>query len=179
MVWRTRLSTKEGTVNVSLRISETAYRALQEDAKKRNISLNTIANQIFLAYAEWDRHLSRFEMLKISHPTFAHILKAATEEAIAEAGRVAGADVPPGVILSTKGELSVSSILDWMKRMGTYSNLIDYSEITHAGKTSVTLSHDLGPRWSLFLTSYFDSVFKSADKQVKFTQHPGSVTFEL
>ena len=173
------MSTKERTINVSLRVSEGAYRALQEDAKKGNISLNTIANQIFLAYAEWDRHLNRFEMLKISRPTFAHILNATTDEAITEAGRTAGVDVPPGLILSTAGELSDSSILDWMKRMGSYSNLIDYSEITHGGKTSVTVSHDLGPKWSLFLTSYFDSVFRSIGKQVKFTQHPDSVTFEL
>ena len=173
------MSAKEATVNVSLRISETAYRALQEDSKKRNISLNTIANQIFLAYAEWDRYLSRFEMLKISHLTFAHILDAASDEAIAEAGKTAGVDVPPGLILSTVGELSVSGILDWMKRMGTYSNLIGYSEISHGGKTSVTLSHSLGPRWSLFLTAYFDSVFRSTGKQIKFTQLRDSVTFEV
>lgn len=162
-----------------MRISETAYRALQEDAKKRNISLNTIANQILLAYAEWDRHLNRFEMVKVSHPTFAHVLNAATDEAVAEAGRVAGPDVPAGLILSTAGELSISSILDWLRRMGTYSNLVDYSEISHGGKTSVTLSHNLGPKWSLFLASYFDAVFKSTGKQVKFTQLRDSVTFEV
>jgi len=164
---------------VSLRISETAYRALQEDAKKRNISLNTIANQILLAYAEYDRHANRFGMLKITRPTFAQVLNAATDEAIAEAGRAAGVDTPPGVILSTRGEISVSNILDWMKRMGTYSNLIDYSEITHAGRTSVTASHELGPKWSLFLANYIGPVFESAGKQLKVTQHPDSITFEV
>ena len=50
-----QLSAKERTVTLSLRISEVAYKALQEDAKKQNASLNTLANQILLAYAEHDR----------------------------------------------------------------------------------------------------------------------------
>ena len=66
-----------------------------------------------------------------------------------------------------------------MRLMGSYSNIADYSEVTHAGKTSVTLSHDLGPKWSLFLANYCESIFKAAGRQVKFAQFPDSVTFEV
>jgi len=160
-------------------MSEAAYRALQEDANKHNISLNTIANQILLAYAEYDRHLKKHGMLKISHPAFASIINAATDEAILEAGKSAGTGVFPGLMLSATGELSTSGILDWLKRLGTYSNIADYSEVSHGGKVSVTLTHDFGPKGSLFLAGYLDSLFRLVGKQIKVMQLKDSITFEV
>lgn len=162
-----------------MRISEIAYKALQEDAKKQNASLNTIANQILLAYAEHDRYLKKYGLLKVISPLYDKLLNAASDEAIVEAGKSLGPGVLPSTIISMTGELTVPGILDWLKRMGTYSNLCDYSEISHGGKTSVTMAHGSGPKGSLLLASYLDSLFKTAGKQIKITQLRDSVTFEV
>ena len=63
--------------------------------------------------------------------------------------------------------------------MGTYSNLFDYSEITHGGKISVTMAHDFGPKGSLLAASFLESLFKSVGKQIKVTQLRDSVAFEV
>jgi hypothetical protein len=173
------LSEKERTINVSLRISESAYRALQEDSKKRNVSLNTFANQIFLAYAEYDRHLRKFGMLKISRPTFARIIDEMQDDAASEAGRKAGAETTPSVILSTEGEITATTVSGWMKRIGTYSGLFDYAEITHGGKVTITLSHNLGQKWSLILAGYAEELYKAARIQIKVKWFPDAVTFEI
>lgn len=173
------LSTRDRTVTLSLRMSEVAYKALQEDANRQNISLNTIANQILVAYAEYDRHLKKHGMLKVSHTAFAAVLNAATDEAILEAGKFAGPGVFPSLILSATGELSTAGVLEWLKRMGTYSSIADYSEVSHGGKISVTMSHDLGPKGSLFLAGYLESLFRLAGKQVKITRLSDSLTFEV
>ena len=85
---------REKSVTISFRISETAFKALQNDAKKNKTSLNTLANQLFMAYAEYDRFLQRFRIIKLSNPTFKRILNAATKEAIVQAGSSAGSSVP-------------------------------------------------------------------------------------
>ncbi len=173
------MSPKEQTVTTSLRISETAYKALQEDAKKQNISINTLANQLLLDYAEHDRYLKKFGLLKVINPLWTELLNAASEEAIVRAGKALGPGAIPSTVLSMRGELTVPGILDWLKRMGTYSNLCDYSEISHAGKTSVTMALGGGPKESLLLASYLDSLFKTAGVQIKVTQLKDSVTFEV
>jgi hypothetical protein len=160
-------------------MSEVAYKALQEDANRQNTSLNTIANQILVAYAEYDRHLKKHGMLKLSHPAFAAVLNAATDEAIYEAGKSAGPGVFPGLILSATGELSTVGVLEWLKRLGTYSNISDYTEISHNGKISVTMTHNFGPKGSLFLAGYLESLLVLAGKQIKVTRLTDSVTFEL
>jgi len=170
---------KEKTVTISFRISESALRALQEDARKQNVSLNTLANQMFVSYADYDRFLQKFHMIKLSTPTLKRIINAATDDAIVEAGTAAGGSVPGSFILAKTGELSIPNALDYLKLMGAHANLFDYSEVTHSGKTSVTLTHDLGPKGSLFLSYYITAMLKAIGADVKVQQQPDAITFEI
>jgi hypothetical protein len=170
---------REKTVTISFRITETAFNALQDEAKKQNLSLNTLANQLFVAYSEYDRFLKKFHMIKLSAPTFKRILNAATDEAIEEAGKADGDSVPESIILAKVGELSVATAMDYLRTMATYSNLFDYSDIVANGKTTITLTHDLGEKGSLFLASYVESIFKPLDKQAKVVKYADSVVAEI
>lgn len=170
---------KERTVTISFRVSESAFKALQEEAKKRNVSLNTLANQLFVAFSEYDRFLDRFKMVKISTPTLKKIIDAATDDAIVAAGRTAGASVPESFILAKRGELSVDNAFEYLSLMGAHANLFDYTDLVHSGKNSVTLTHDLGEKGSLFLASYVESVFRSLGRTVKVIQFPDSITVEV
>jgi hypothetical protein len=177
------LSEKERTSNVSLRISESAYKALQEDSKKRNVSLNTFTNQVLRTYSEYDRLLASVGIIKISRPVFAQILGGLPDNISDLVGKenfaeIAGSDPGPGLIVSTEGELSASSITKWMRRVGVYSGMFEYREIVHGGKVVVTLSHDLGPKWSLLLSEYYKALFRSAGIEVKPTRRLDSVTIE-
>lgn len=137
---------KEKTVTISFRVNESAFKALQEEAKKQNISLNTLANQMFIEFAEYDRFLERFRMVKLSTPTLKRIINAATEEAIVEAGRLAGGSVPQSFMLAKIGEISLESVLEYLRLMGAHANLFDYSDVIHGGKDSVRLPMTLGRR---------------------------------
>lgn len=170
---------REKTVTVSLRISETAFKAIHGDAKKLNLSFNTLANQIFHTYSDYDRFMMKFRMVKIALPTLKRIFDAATEEEIARAGEAAGGNIPESVILAMKGELSVDNALGYLQAMGTYSNMFDYSEIVRGEGVSITLAHEFGSKGSLFLSSYVESMFSLLGKQVKAVQFQDSVSLEI
>jgi len=52
----------------SFRLDESALEALQEDAKKQNVSVNTLLNQLVLTYCSFDRPMKRFHMVKLLAP---------------------------------------------------------------------------------------------------------------
>ena len=170
---------REKTVTISFRIAETAFNALQDEAKKQNLSLNTLANQLFMTYSEYDRFLNKFHMIKLSSPTFKRILNAATDEAIEDAGKSDGDSVPESFILAKVGELSTANAMDYLRKMATYANLFDYSDIVASGKTTITLSHDLGPKGTLFLASYVESIFKPLGRQSKIVRYADAVVAEI
>jgi hypothetical protein len=167
------------TATASFRLDESALNALQEDARKQNISVNTLINQLVLTYANYDRPMKRFHMLKLPASSFKHILEAATNEAIIEAGRSAGKDVPNTYIRAKWGELSVDNALNYLKSTADYTNLFEYSEVVRGGKVNVTLSHDFGAKGSLFLQHYVQTIFEPLGKPPIFTPDENAVAFEL
>ena len=56
--WRTGANAeyrlRPRTATASFRLDESALSALQEDARKQNVSVNTLLNQLVLTYANYD-----------------------------------------------------------------------------------------------------------------------------
>ena len=170
---------KPKTATASFRLDESALKTLQEDAKKQNVSVNTMLNQLVLTYANYDRPMKRFRMLKLPASSFKHILQAATDEAVVEAGNSAGRDVPKTYIRAKWGELTVENALNYLKITADYTNLFEYSEVVRAGWVNVTLTHDFGAKGSLFLQRYVQAIFEPLGKLPKFLQDENAVAFEL
>ncbi len=170
---------KEKTVTISFRISETAFKALQEDAKRHNVSINTLANQLFVTYAEYDRYLSKFHMIKLSASTFKRVLNAASEDEISEAGQQAGTSVPVSFILAQKGDFTFENAIEYLRTMGTHANLFDFTESIAGGANTITLTHDLGVRGSVFLANYVESMVKPLGKEFKVVKYPDAVSIKF
>lgn len=167
------------TATASFRLDESALNALQEDAKKQNASVNTLLNQLVLTYANYDRPMKRFRMIKLPASTFMHMLQAATNETVVEAGKLAGKDVPKTYMISKWGELTVENALSYLRTTADHTNLFEYSEVIRAGKFNVTLTHDFGAKGSLFLQRYVQAIFEPLGKLPRFLPDENAVAFEL
>ena len=171
---------KPKTATASFRLDESALAAIQEDSKKQNVSVNTLLNQLVLTYANFDRPMKRFRMIKLPASTFKHLLQAATSETLIEAGRSTGEDVPKTYIRAKwGGELTVENALSYLKITADHTNLFEYSEVSRGGKINVTLSHDFGPKGSLFLQRYVQAIFEPLGKPPRFMPDENAVAFEI
>ena len=166
-------------MTASLRLDKSAMEAVQEDAKKQNVSVNTLLNQLLLTYAGYDRPMKRFQMIKLPASTFRYILQGANDETIAQAGGSAGNDVPKTYILAKWGKLTIENCLEYLKAMSTHAKLFDYSEVMNEGILSVTLSHNFGSKGTLFLQHYVQSMFAPLGKLPRFSPDENAVVFEL
>jgi hypothetical protein len=160
-------------------VDKSALDALHEDAKMQNVSVNTMLNQLLLTYANYDRPMKRFQVIKLPASTFRHILQGAQDETLAEAGDSAGSDVPRTYILAKRGKLTVDNCLDYLRTMSTHAKLFDYSEVVNEGTLSVTLSHNFGAKGTLFLQHYVQSIFEPLGKELKFSFDDNAVVFEI
>ncbi len=173
------MPSKGKTVAKSFRINEKALEALQEEAKKQNLSVNTLVNQLLLDYAEFGRLVQRMNALRLSRQTFAEILKATTEDGMVRAGQVAGKSAPSALITSKSVEVTLNAVLEYIRDLSAYANLFEYSEANEGGRTTITLVHELGPKWSLFIGQYLVEAFRAAGIQPKFSTTDRAVTFKF
>jgi len=160
-------------------LDESALAALQEDAKKQNVSVNTLLNQLVLTYADFDRPMKRFQMIKLPASTLRYILQGTNDETIIAAGTAVGNDVPRTFILAKWGEITVANCLQYLRIMSNHSKMYEFSEIVRDGNVSVTLSHNLGARGNLFLQNYIKAIFAHVGKSPKFSSNENAVVFKV
>ena len=167
------------TVAKSFRINQNALAALREEAGKQTISLNTLVNQLLVSYSEFGRFMRQMHMLMFTKQTFAEILNVVPEEKLAEAAVVAGKSAPQALITSKHGKISVNGVIELVHYLSAYANFFEYSEQEEGGHWTITLTHELGRKWSTFVAGYLEQAFLAAGVKVKHTVSDRSVTFSI
>ena len=170
----------ERTVTRSFRINENAFLALEEEAKKRNISLNTLVNQLFLSFANFDRYFQKFGMTKISKVSYRKTLKAIPDEEIIELAREVAQNSGKVIVLARNGTMSLTGVLDWCKDLADYANWFQFNEVrSPEGKQVITLTHDLGVKFSTFMVAYAKELFGQASIIPKLSSTEDSITISI
>ncbi|HUK29443.1 MAG TPA: hypothetical protein VLV31_13545 [Candidatus Acidoferrales bacterium] len=173
------MSKREKTVTRSFRISESAFKALEEDASQRNISVNTLVNQLLLAHTNIGRFLDKFGTIRMTRPSFSKLLNVCTDTSIIEVARSVASDAPKTIILAKYGVISLRTVLDYIRSMNAYAGWGDYGEVESQGKLIITQTHNLGRKGTLFISNYLESVFGLADVHPKTSLSEHSLIFEI
>jgi hypothetical protein len=169
---------REGkTVAKSFRINEKALGALQEEATRQNVSVNTLVNQLLLDYSEFGRFLLRINALRLSRKTFGEILNFISDDDLTKAGQIAGKGAPMALIASKWGRITVNTVIEYIHDLSAYANLFEYYEKNENERWTITLMHELGPKWSMFLTNYIGEAFVAAGVQPKTRTSDRAVIF--
>lgn len=165
------------TVAKSFRVNEKALEALQEEANRQSISVNTLVNQLLLDFSEFGRFLQRVNAIRMSRKTFLEILNSVPEDGVVKAAQAAGRSAPIALIASKYGKVTVSTVLGFIHDLSAYANLFEYYEKNEGDRWTVTLMHELGTKWSTFLTHYVGEAFGAAGIQPKVRTSERAVIF--
>ncbi|MGA2666415.1 MAG: hypothetical protein ABSF83_15875 [Nitrososphaerales archaeon] len=157
---------KRKTENRSFRIDSGVLSGLEEEAQRKKVSVNTLVNQLLADYIEVERHRKRLGTVEISASAFQLLLATASEEDIARAGGSSGPSVLKAYMLSKWGHQSVPNIFRFIRENASVTGLYDYSETASAPKT-ITLTHSMGKRWSIYMASFFSAAFEDAGQKIQ------------
>jgi len=150
---------KSKTVPKSFRIDEAALQAVQAEAESQSVSPNTLVNQILKQYAEFDRFARKINTVKVSSAAFRGILSAGEIDKIIEVAKAAGSSIPQAFVTAKNGKVSRETLVDHIRSLATYAHLCEVSETSDAHGQVVTLIHDFGLNWSIFLVHYITAMF--------------------
>jgi len=170
---------KSKTVPKSFRIKESALRAVEGEASVQNVSSNTLVNQILKQYAEFDRFARKINTVKASSATFRGILLAGEVDKIIEVAKTAGSSIPQAFATAKNGKVTLESLIDHVRSLAAYAHLCEVSETFDAHGHVVTLIHDFGLNWSIFLVHYITAMFTQIGLNPKLEMSDRSVIFTL
>lgn len=171
--------TRSRTVPKSFRIDESALKAVEGEAATLNVSPNTLVNQILKQYAEFDRFARKISTVKISSAPFRGLLSAANVNQLIEVAKAAGSSIPQAFATAKEGKVGLESLIGHVRTLATYAQLFELSETMDAHNHVVTLIHDFGLNWSIFLVHYITEMFAQIGVSPKIEMSDRSVIFTL
>jgi hypothetical protein len=167
------------TVSKSFRIDEAASDALEKEATTLNVSTNTLVNQILKQFADFDRFARRMNTVKVSGSLFRSLLEQIEPDNIIDVAKAAGSSIPQVFAVSKSGKVGADSLLDYVRSSASYAHLFEFSEADDGQKRLITLVHDFGLNWSIFLVHYVTAMFQQIGVSPNVEMSDRSVTFTL
>jgi hypothetical protein len=90
---------KENTILRTIRIPYEIDQILQNDAKTKRVSINSLISNLLSKYVEWDRYSERFGRVMLRPQTLKLIINAIDEIKIEEIGSEIGNKIPMEFLL--------------------------------------------------------------------------------
>ena len=155
---KARYKTRLRTVRLPLAVDA----ALEEEANKRGMTMNSFVVSILQKYDQWDKLAEKFHFvgfpMELVREQFSLV---GDQEALKSVARNVGAKVPREMMLFWFKEVSLESFLKYLALQARFQRYADY-EISHRNRKIIIIAkHQLGPNWSAWLEAYLAEAIRS------------------
>jgi hypothetical protein len=155
------LTASTKTVLRSIRLSAEQDRFLEEEAEKKGLSVNSLLTNLITKYVEWDRNVERFGFVTVARQGFRQLIDSLNDEALVVHGREVGGKSAPDITRFWFGKLDLESFLSFIAIHSKYSGIYQYEIKSQDRSHTITFHHELGPRYNIVLSNYFDQAIRN------------------
>ncbi len=151
---------------------------LSRDAKEKGLTINSLTNQIFKKYSEWDRYSTGLCMMPISRDILQIIFDQLSEEESSIVGEKAGRFILHELTSFLFGGFSRQRLVQFLKLWFSRFASLEHktSDTTHL----FVVHHDINMNFSKFLDSLLKTTLKEAGcKDINISPSPNSITLSF
>jgi hypothetical protein len=167
------------TQGVTFRIPLNSIHQLREESKKKQISLNTLVNQILSAHLDWHRYADQARLFPVPRSTFSRIVDKFTEQELSElAVTIAKEDVADfGLLL--RGEFTLSSFINILENWSRVSSSAYKHEVNNDVHNFI-IHHNMGRKASFLIKEFYRYIMEEMFKtKSDFTITDNTVVFRF
>ena len=170
----------EETVNRAFRLNKDAFDALHQEARKRNVTANTIVNELVMKYITVDRILKKYHPMIVSSSVLRLFSEELPQDRIIEMAEKAADDILLGDFpVEITGDDSAAGVFRALKTFSLATGEYEYSEEEYDGKRTVILVHNVGKNWSLFIATYWKNLLNRKGVEVKISTTEDAIMLQF
>jgi hypothetical protein len=167
------------TESVTLRFRKYVLDRLRKDAADKQISLNTLLNQIAIQHLDWHSNAAKAGFITVRKGNIIKMLEKIPEKDIIEIAELTARKESKGFVMMLRNEYSLISALDvietWIEITG-YS----YRHEVRGSEHFFILQHDMSMKWSLFLKEIYRFIFEDFGlARVDFDSSENTLSFKV
>ncbi len=153
-------------VTMTFRINRNVLERFRTESETSGISMNALVNQVLCHYVEWDSFEPRIGMIPFPKTVLGKIFSEMKEDQIVKLASSLGRDTAIDMAMFMKGRMDALTFISWIEARMKNSGF----EIVHRvdnvkGIHTVTIKHDLGKNWSMYLRTMLQCVLADIFKK--------------
>lgn len=152
---------KPATVLRTIRLPDSIDQVLIEEAKNRGLSPNALISMIMTRFVEWDRFASRFHFTSLTSDLLKGILEQVDDQILRHLAEARGGPGSKEAMLFWFKAVSVENLLRFLNGRCKYAGYGEFEHQEAQGHSALTIHHELGLKWSLFLEQYLDAALRN------------------
>jgi len=157
----------------SFRVEQYISNILDEEAERMGISVNALVNIILKHYADFNRFLSKIDLVILNREILTKFLQSMDDQEVFKIGIELGETIPKDTILFWKKELAQQNVFEYLEKIiCRYGLLGTYDEINQNEGKIIVIRHRLGKKGSIFFQGYIKSIFNivGLDNTIELTE---------
>jgi hypothetical protein len=160
----TRINKSE---SASFRFDSETLKSLREEAKQKDISTNTLLNQIVKEHLKWHANASNAGFIAVRRLLITSLLSNLSEQEIISIAENVAKNTNKDTILLLENEYTMKSALDfiesWIKISG-YKYKHHHEINDGQNRHMYLIQHDMGIKWSIYLVNLYQFLFDDIKK---------------
>ena len=160
---------KQATEGATFRIPSSSINQLREESKKKQVSLNTLVNQILKDHLDWHRYAAQARMFHIPRSTLSRLVDNLTEEELSKFAVTTAKKELLDIVLLLRGESTLPSFLNNLENWLRISS-IPYKHETNDDLHNFIIQHDMGRNFSFLIKELYRYILEEMfDRKTDFT----------
>ena len=152
----------KATMVRSVRLPRELNEGLEKNAKTKGVNVNTLVSSMITKYLEWDSYAARYGYVTLPSEVFVSILADQKDERIAAVARQLGPRLVKDLLRFWFKSLSIDAFLDYATLLSRYSGQASFEVDAKQGDYTLTIRHQLGEKWSIFVSNLYEEGLKGA-----------------
>src|SRR5215831_721818 len=175
---------REKSESVTFRIGSKVLKNLRHEAEQKDVSPNTLINQILKDHQNWYSNAAKAGFISVRRPFVSKVIKYLPEEEIISLAEHVAKTTNKDAILLMKNEYTIKSALDFLESWIKISGYPYRHELTDndQNKHSYVIQHDMGMKVSLYLASLCKFLFDELGqnkRSIEFDKTENTLAFTI
>jgi len=171
------MARKKNTRTVSFRIDDCIINALLDDSDIKQISLNTLVNQILREYIDWYANTPKIGYIVIRKSLMYAMLEKFSEDQIRQLAKITSKQSRE-INMLFASEYTLTSALKIIEYKMRMSGHVYKKEIRDRDLIFV-IEHGMGMKWSVYLAELFALEFQEVNHKAEFEKLDNVLAFKV
>jgi hypothetical protein len=152
---------KSATEGVTFRLPSDNLEQLCKEAETRQISVNTLVNQIINEHLDWHLYAAQAKLYYVPKPFISRVLERFTEQQLADLAEASAKKDFVDIGLLLRGEFTISSFLSILENWSRISD-IPYRTEENETNQKIIIEHNMGSKYSYLFKEIYRRLLENA-----------------